>query len=167
MLGSDIERNGRILTALPTRDAFLPLLCTLFSASEKKTSLSDLFRAVATRFSRAGLLKNFPRQVSERIVERFSPRTNDPAEQTAIRNELSRFFSKQLGFAEIRTLDYTDGVRITFINGEIAHLRPSGNADELRIYAVADSRERAEEIVALSLAEPSGILRSLETPAVR
>jgi phosphomannomutase len=41
-------------------------------------------------------------------------------------------------------------------------MRPSGNADELRIYAVADSLARAEAITALGIAEPNGILRSLE-----
>jgi phosphomannomutase len=158
LLASDIERDGRILTALPTRDAFLPLLCTLFSAREKNLSLPEMFRTVATRFSRAGLLKNFPRPVSERIVARFSP----PAEEASVREELSCFFSPQLGFSEIAGLNYTDGVRIIFANGEIAHLRPSGNADELRIYAVADSQSRAEEIVEMALAEPSGVLRRLE-----
>jgi phosphomannomutase len=53
-------------------------------------------------------------------------------------------------------------VRIWFSNGDVAHLRPSGNADELRIYAVADTPARAEEIVAMGIAEPDGILRSLE-----
>jgi phosphomannomutase len=158
LLGSDIHREGRTLSALPTRDAFLPLLCTLFSAREKNLRLPELFRAVATRFSRAGLLKNFPRPVSERIVARFSP----PREEASICEELSHFFSGRLGFSGIASLNYTDGVRIMFTNGEIAHLRPSGNADELRIYAVADSESRAEEIVAMALAEPSGILRELE-----
>jgi len=44
-------------------------------------------------------------------------------------------------------VDYTDGVKIYFDNGEIAHLRPSGNAPEFRVYAVADSQGRAKEIV--------------------
>jgi phosphomannomutase len=44
----------------------------------------------------------------------------------------------------------------------VAHIRPSGNADELRIYAVADTRERAESIVKLAVGEPKGILRRLE-----
>jgi phosphomannomutase len=52
-------------------------------------------------------------------------------------------------------------VRIYFANGDVAHVRPSGNADELRIYAVADSRERAEEIAAAGVSEPNGLLRRL------
>ncbi|MCP5086321.1 MAG: phosphomannomutase, partial [Rhodobacteraceae bacterium] len=38
------------------------------------------------------------------------------------------------------------GLRITFESGEIAHLRPSGNAPELRAYTEAGSPERAAEM---------------------
>ena len=47
-------------------------------------------------------------------------------------------------------------------NGDITHVRPSGNADELRIYAVADTPARAEAIIQAGIAEPDGILRKLE-----
>jgi hypothetical protein len=43
-------------------------------------------------------------------------------------------------------LDRTDGLRITFENGEIVHLRPSGNAPELRCYTEAASEARAQEL---------------------
>jgi len=59
-------------------------------------------------------------------------------------------------------LNFLDGIRIWFANGDVAHVRPSGNADELRIYAVADTQERADQIVKLGVAEPNGILRRLE-----
>ena len=42
--------------------------------------------------------------------------------------------------------DTTDGIRVLFDNGDVAHVRPSGNADELRIYSVADTQIRADEI---------------------
>ncbi len=48
-----------------------------------------------------------------------------------------------------------------FTNGEVAHLRPSGNADELRIYAVADTQARADEIAAMAVREPDGLLLSM------
>jgi len=53
-------------------------------------------------------------------------------------------------------------VRIYFANGDVAHVRPSGNADELRIYAVADTQARADAIAKAGVAEPDGILRRLE-----
>jgi len=48
-------------------------------------------------------------------------------------------------------LNRVDGLRITFANGEIIHLRPSGNAPEFRCYAEADSEQRARQIVADAL----------------
>ena len=47
-------------------------------------------------------------------------------------------------------------------NGDVAHVRPSGNADDLRIYAVADTQVRADAIAAIGVAEPPGILRRLQ-----
>ncbi|MEL0060294.1 MAG: hypothetical protein VW711_09060 [Verrucomicrobiales bacterium] len=55
-----------------------------------------------------------------------------------------------------------DGVRIYIDSGDIAHIRPSGNAPQLRFYAVANSQQRAEQMVRDALAEPSGLLRSME-----
>jgi phosphomannomutase len=187
LLGSDLVREGKPLKALPTRDAMLPILGVLLSAREKGVSIPQLFEALPRRFSRAALLKQFPRATALRIVQRFTP--SDPAirnillEQDSltatddagaklsepdsaalykIRDDLAGFFSAARGFAPIQRLNYTDGVRILFANGDVAHLRPSGNADELRIYAVADTQTRAEEIAAAGVGEPDGILRSIE-----
>jgi phosphomannomutase len=157
LTGSDISRNGKILTALPTRDAILPILSVLFAASAGKLSLIELFDGLPRRFSRAALLKGFPRAIGLKLVERFSP--GEAAEE--IRGQLERFFTPQLGFGTITHLDYTDGVRIAFSNGDIAHFRPSGNADELRIYGVADTQERADAIAEMGAREPDGILRKL------
>jgi len=52
-------------------------------------------------------------------------------------------------------LNRTDGLRIFFNNGEIIHLRPSGNAPEFRCYAEAATDERAREITLSALAKIS------------
>ena len=39
LVGSDIHRDGKTLRALPTRDAVLPILTTLFAARERRLSL--------------------------------------------------------------------------------------------------------------------------------
>jgi phosphomannomutase len=39
-----------------------------------------------------------------------------------------------------------DGLRMTFENDEVIHLRPSGNAPELRCYTEAATMARAQEI---------------------
>jgi phosphomannomutase len=189
LTGSDIERDGRVLTALATRDAVLPILSVLFSAAEQNLSLTELFARLPARYSKAALLKNFPRSAGLRIIEHFAP--SDPKvrelvfqqgrlrllgedcreipatsglerEAKRLRDDLARFFTSRLGFGEIERINYIDGVRIYFSNGDIAHVRPSGNADELRIYAVADSQERADEIARFGIAEPGGILRGIE-----
>jgi phosphomannomutase len=152
LTGSDIERNGRKLAALPTRDAVLPILAVLFAARENRLPLAALFDRLPKRFSKAALLKNFSRTLALRIVESFVSAA-----------DLQPFFHGRRGFERIRSIDKTDGIRITFENGEVAHLRPSGNADEFRFYAVADTQERADEIAAIGVAEPNGILRSMES----
>jgi phosphomannomutase len=78
-----------------------------------------------------------------------------------IRDGLAKFFKSTDGFGGIVKLNYTDGIRIYFSNGDVAHVRPSGNADELRIYAVADTQARADAIARLGVREPDGILRSM------
>jgi phosphomannomutase len=158
LTGSPITRNGATLQPLPTRDAGLPILGALFAAEQDGLSLIDLFARLPKRFSRAALLKQFPRATALKIVGRFSP----PAAGEAIRKDLTQFFSPALGFDSVVGVDYTDGVRILFANGEVAHVRPSGNADELRIYAVADTQSRADAIAALGIEEPAGILRRME-----
>jgi phosphomannomutase len=137
LLGSDLPN----LTKLATRDAVLPMLCSLFAR--------DRFSQLPKRYCRAALLPNFPQSVGRAMVQRFS------APDAAA--ELERL----LNLGKIDRLDYTDGVRIVFASGEVIHFRPSGNADELRVYAVADTESRAEELAARGVAEPEGILRTL------
>ncbi|CZR55922.1 probable phosphomannomutase [Phialocephala subalpina] len=189
LTGSDLERNGNVLTALPTRDAVLPLLCALFAAKNRNITLPELFDTLPHRFSRASLLRDFPRATSMKIIKRFSPpetivqnvsynpdhiivrdadhatlELKEPlAEQLdQIRQQLQTVFSSEFGFAPITQIIYTDGVRIIFSNGDVAHFRPSGNADELRIYSVADTQERANFIASQGTTEPNGLLRRLQ-----
>ena len=42
--------------------------------------------------------------------------------------------------------DLTDGLRIACASGRKIHLRPSGNAPELRLYVEAETREAAEDL---------------------
>jgi len=156
LLGCNIALGGGKLQALPTRDAFLPILGTLVAALQKQLSISELFAQLPQRYTQAGLIDNFPSEVSVHIVQHFSE--DSPESHT----ELGKYFSPEHGFGAISRIDATDGVRIFFSNGDIAHLRPSGNAPQLRIYSVSSSQERADEVVAMAIAEPDGIFRSIE-----
>ena len=171
LTGSDIERNGAVLPALLTRDAILPILGVLFATDESGVSLADLFARLPKRFSRAALLENFPRALGLKLVASFSPSVghgDDPQKSgvEGIRQRLAKYFTPVMGFGTITHVDYTDGVRILFDNDDVAHVRPSGNADELRIYAVADTQVRADAIAAMGIAEPNGILRSMQKAVV-
>jgi phosphomannomutase len=157
LLGSTVRRNGRALEPLPTRDAVLPLLAALFSSVERGCSLVELFGALPPRFSKAGLIDGFPRETSRALVQRLTG-----GDEAAARTELARYFDAGNGFGAIVKINTIDGVRIHFANGDIAHIRPSGNAPQLRLYACADTQARADEIVALGTREPDGILRRLE-----
>lgn len=189
LTGSDIQRNSKIMRALPTRDAVLPIVAVLSIARYEGASLIELFGRLPKRYSRAALIKEFPRAIALNMVQHLSPadaavkivefkenttpifRTEDnrifkpignqDKAMTSIKRLLESVFSPANGFDAIHQLNYVDGVRIIFSNGDIAHLRPSGNADELRIYAVADSQTRADQIADLSVAEPEGLLRKL------
>ena len=55
------------------------------------------------------------------------------------------------GFGRVENVNYRDGIRILFDNGEISHLRQSGNAPEFRNYAIADSQGRAREMVRIGI----------------
>jgi len=54
-------------------------------------------------------------------------------------------------FGIVKGFDTTDGLRITFESDEVVHLRPSGNAPELRCYTEADSPQRAAEMNRVSM----------------
>ena len=188
MTGTVIEKDGKRLEPLPTRDAALPLLSALSATVEKDCSLVDLFSRLPPRFSKAGLLDRFPREAAHALIRRFSPpegveqvdfegdsatfvysnghtaKASDAEAETQrnIRNELETFFTPSRGFGEIIRTNIIDGLRIYFDNGDIAHIRPSGNAPQLRIYAVADTQARADEIAAMGIKEPDGLLRQIE-----
>ena len=190
MTGSDIELNGGVLAALPTRDALLPILANLCAAAAQGLSLPALWDKLPARFGRSGLRDNFPAAASQAILAQLIP-AGDAVEvefagadgvvdcsradvsrvalaASAVkdwqrcRSVLSAFFTPVSGFDDIARINVLDGVRIYFRNGDIAHIRPSGNAPQLRIYAVSDTQARADLIVELSLREPDGILRQLE-----
>lgn len=134
LLGSDVElENGRSLKALPTRDALLPAIM-LFAAS-KNIKISKLVSRLPQRFTHSDRIKDFSREKGLRII-------------SAAKRNLDEFIAK-LGFegVDIVSINETDGLRVTLQNGRIVHLRPSGNAPELRCYAEAGSLSEASECV--------------------
>lgn len=59
-------------------------------------------------------------------------------------------FARNL-FGLVKSIDYTDGLRVIFNTGRIVHIRPSGNAPELRVYAEAEGERVASDNAASAL----------------
>jgi len=134
LLGSAIARNGAVLKALPTRDAVLPIVAVLGLARERGCRVSEVARDLPPRFTASDRLQNFATDLSRNLIERL---TQDAAQAGVL-------LAPQSG--QPAHVDTTDGLRVTFANGDIVHLRPSGNAPELRCYAEASTQEVAEAL---------------------
>jgi phosphomannomutase len=150
LTNSEVMIEGRPLGALPTRDAVIVMLGVLLQARRQGKTLSQLVASLPQRFTASDRLKEFPVERSRRILEQFQT-GNEASDLAAIH----RIFGQEFGAAT--AIDRTDGVRVTFGNGEILHLRPSGNAPEFRCYTEAASEGRAREMNGRAL----GILRKL------
>lgn len=139
LLANSLLHNGRSLAALPTRDAVIVILSLLLFARECGGSISQLVQTLPQRYTASGRLQNFPIEISHKRI----------AELTA--NAELRHNEFIASFDRIHQVNTIDGLRMTFENKEILHLRPSGNAPELRVYAEADAPMRAEAMVQKSL----------------
>lgn len=170
LLGSKIEKRGKHLSPLMTRDAVLPIVAVLLQAKERSISVTALFDYLPQRYSYATLIPNIPRTRSMECIRRYSlpdsmidnvlliegkmvtwehPQHTIPFTLAECKHiyqvlqELTLFFNKAIDIGKIVGVNYCDGMRIVSERDEIIHLRPSGNADELRIYTVSDSKNRA------------------------
>ena len=133
LLGSDITFNGKLLKALPTRDALLPALILLAQPQH----VSEFLAKLPQRFTASDRIQNFPREKSLSLIE-------------SLKLDARSFLSK-LGYHEVYELDLTDGLRIIIKSGDVVHLRPSGNAPELRCYTESLSSDNAYKLLIASL----------------
>lgn len=145
LLGFQAAGPAGPLAPLMTRDALLPILAPLAQTVRDGRSLSALVAALPGRRTAADRLENVATEASQALVRKL---TDTPAERAAL-------FGCPALFARLgaeRGIDLTDGLRMTFASGAIVHLRPSGNAPELRCYAEADAAEAAAALVRDTLA---------------
>lgn len=140
------EANGGFLLGfasgglgpLMTRDAVLPLLAPLALATSAG-GLAAVVAAEPARFTAADRLQGVATEKSKALVADFE---TNAAKRAAF---LARFGGQEVA------VDRTDGLRMTLADGRIVHLRPSGNAPELRLYVEADSMQAAREVLATGL----------------
>jgi phosphomannomutase len=121
------------------------LLGILLLAKSQKQKVSELAATLPARFTASDRLKNFANEKSAAILAKFNS-----GSEAADKSAVEKMFGGICG--TVAALNRTDGLRITFANEEIIHLRPSGNAPEFRCYAEAATDERAREITANALA---------------
>lgn len=134
LVASRLEKNACTLAPLPTRDAVLPILALLAMAREQGIAVSQLPVRLPPRFTASDRIQNFATEKSRQLLQ-----------DLAAADAQLRSFLAPLG-VEAAGIDQTDGLRITLTNREIVHLRPSGNAPELRCYAEAESQEAANAL---------------------
>ena len=134
LLGSDVVRKGNRLFALPTRDAVLPMLAVLAIAKEQGVKISSLVADLPERYTASDRLQSFPTDESAALLKAFQQDQQQAAQVMAP------------NAGHVVSVDLTDGLRITFSSGDIVHLRPSGNAPELRCYAESDTQTKAQSL---------------------
>jgi phosphomannomutase len=144
LLNSNLTLEGKPLAALPTRDAVIVILGILLLARRGGKTVSQLAAVLPARFTASDRIRDFPTENSNAILARFNT-GNSAADLFAVESVFG-------GIAgAVASLDRTDGLRCTFTNDEVIHLRPSGNAPELRCYTEAASDERARRLNAAVL----------------
>jgi phosphomannomutase len=134
LTASNIKLNGNYLRALPTRDSMLPILGALALSIKKHFLLSRLIKSYPERYVWTETVKNFPTEKGQEIINKISKN----------KQRAKKIAEKLFNFpAKVSKIDFTDGARMFLVNKEIVHIRPSGNAPELRVYLEAANSEKA------------------------
>ena len=141
ILGFTAQGPMGLISPLLTRDCVLPLVACLYAA--RNETVSALVSREPPVFTRSDRLENIPQNHSQSLIERLE---NSKTKRAA--------FLEPLGRTE-GALDLTDGLRLKLDNRATLHVRPSGNAPELRLYVEASSQEAAEVLLTAGL----GLLR--------
>lgn len=135
LLGSNVEHGGKMLAALPTRDALLPILATLALARETGQTLSALATEARFAIALSNRLQEIPQSRTAALIARLD------ADDASFRD---RAFA---GHGGVAARDRSDGLRLTLGSGSTVHFRASGNAPELRVYVEAPNLAQAESLM--------------------
>ena len=133
LLGASAPDYPR-LAALPTRDAVLPVVCLLKEIKLQGKSLSQMVSELPARFTASDRLQNFATEKSKQLIATWSMAPNQVKEVLQLDETPEQ-------------VDKTDGLRMLFPSGNIIHLRPSGNAPELRCYVETASQKHSIALV--------------------
>jgi phosphomannomutase len=126
------------LSPLPTRDSFLPALAALHLRAERREPLSSVAASFRLASATADRLENFSVETSAALMGHLRASSDNLAA-----------FLAPLG--TLATTSDIDGLRVTLTDGRIVHLRPSGNAPEMRCYVEAGSEVQAKRLLTEAL----------------
>lgn len=136
--GGTFVGTGFDLTALPTRDAILPVIAALGLAAQDGISVAELVDRLPLQVAVADRLQEVPSERSSAFLKRLQTDGGYTAEVFAPH--------------EIADVNAIDGLQFHLKGGETVHFRASGNAPELRSYVEAGTEARAKELLAWSMA---------------
>lgn len=145
LLGCDVTLAGRSFSALPTRDAILPMLSLLALSKLKGCRLSALVKFLPSRFTHSDRIQNFPSNISHQLLQDLK------SNQALIQS----IMGPNLG--DVIDVNLVDGVRVQFASGDIVHVRPSGNAPELRCYVESSQYAYSKTLCDACLARLSAL----------
>lgn len=134
LLGFEARGPNGPIAPLLTRDCVLPLIVVLHAAG--RGPLSERIAQEPPVTTLSDRVQNIPQAQSQPLIARL---TEDAAARAAFLAPLR---------ASEAALDLTDGLRITLQDGGILHIRPSGNAPELRLYVEAPRAVVAQTLMA-------------------
>lgn len=143
LLGFEASGPAGPLSPLMTRDCLLPMLAPLSMARAAGQPLADLVAALPPRFTAADRLTGIAPEASGLFLEKLRSDAGARAD----------FFEGTQA-----DVDLTDGLRLRFEDGDVVHLRPSGNAPEFRCYTEANSAERAQALLDVYLNKLRAVL---------
>lgn len=136
ILASPASSGSMMLAPLPTRDSMLPILALLGQGGR---ALSKYVEALKLPVCMSDRLIDYPVEAGRALM----------AWLAAERSNIARFLQ---GLGTVSRVDSMDGLRIVLDDGSVVHLRPSGNAPEMRCYVEAATSDAARWLLSATLA---------------
>lgn len=137
LLGNECEVADSRIAPLMTRDAVLPILTAFGMARRKGLTISGVVDRLPLRVALSNRLTDIPTAVSARLLAKL--RDGESA---------ARFFEAQGRIVRIADID---GLQFWLDSDVLIHIRPSGNAPELRCYVEAKTAAKAEAALSWAL----------------
>lgn len=144
LLGFDAQGPAGPLRPLATRDCTLPLLAVLYAS--RNIGITARVAQEPPVVTVADRLQNVEQAKSQTLLAHWQ---QTPPARAA--------FLATLGKHE-RSLDLTDGLRMILTDGDVIHIRPSGNAPELRLYIETKDPTSAETLLVQAISQLSQAL---------